>query len=277
MEDAEQKLLESKMALVAIDQRIERFAQDGGTNIADATKLIGEQTQARNLVELLERSVDALTGGIAAGKADVLLAERECVTAQAGYHQKSLMDLADEFLREHLAALQKLVHQARSAEIFNAATHIGGVASTPTIRDILAGLLLTAASRLPDESFAATSTKQTPIATRQLSENLTSDERARGNAVASNGRDHLIREFTPKPKPAADQFDMAFALDSAREAAHKAEHHRMRAEDCRRNAELHPGDPGWLEQAEQHEREFDRYSAIVERWDNQIEANRAIQ
>jgi hypothetical protein len=109
----------------------------------------------------------------------------------------------------------------------------------------------------------------------QMSANLSASERARGAlAAARGGHPSLVAEFTPQPLPEPEAFDMAFALRSAREAAHAAEDHRSRAEEYQRRLNAHPDDANMASSVEQHRREAERYDGIVERWDDLIMANR---
>jgi len=271
LDDAKQKLLAARLELSGIGKRVEAFAADGKADVAEAGKLVAEETQARNVVALLERAIESLTRNVAEAKADVIVLERECGAAQTAYHSKVLDDLADEFLRSNESALAKLALQLTHCQAFDLVDQqLGNTASVGSVRGILMGVLVDALNR-QGEAFANTPPgKSTPITTSHLSKHLSSGERNHGAmAVNRGGRAAAVIELTPKAEP-EQPFDMTFAFASAREAALSAEHHRLRASEYQSRLETNPDDSNLKSAVEEHTREAKRYDGIVERWDNQI-------
>ena len=112
LEDAHAKRVQIALDAAGMDREIESFTSSGSLDAKAASKLVGRQTEASNLLILLDRSIEHLTRELAAAKVDVLKAERECISAQRNHHAAIVDQLCRQFLRLNADTIQKIVRGA---------------------------------------------------------------------------------------------------------------------------------------------------------------------
>jgi hypothetical protein len=71
--------------------------------------------------------------------------------------------------------------------------------------------------------------------------------------------------------------DIGFAVQSARDAAQRAENLRIRIEETEHRLRVHPGDPNIRQKLDELKAEADRCDEIVATWDAKITQYRATQ
>jgi hypothetical protein len=276
---ATSKLLQARMDAAEVERRLESFASNPEQSV-DPGDLVAQQLKLDALVNLLERAIGHVETELARAKAETVMAEAACVSAQKDYHRVQLDQLCDEFLRTNTAALQKLTDAAYRASLFfqadgadyNAARFRAVRDVTAVFEDILPEYLQRMhppGSNLREA--CAPAAKGKPIAEIVQSSLITAAERADASMALVHGIDRATRVLIPQ-QPDEPVLDTAFAYQSARDAAASAEHHRQRAAHYRSRLAQRPGDESIQASITQHEREAERYDGIVRGWDEQLQA-----
>lgn len=274
LKQANERLLTTKLDCASIDKRVADFASAGDSDLSQASKLVAQQAQAHAVEALLEKTIDTLTEGLTEAQADVLIAERDVAAAQLVLHEKQLGDMVANFLREHRAELAEMTAQARITERFRGGY---GVHAVPSVFNTLAHITHAAEQSLDDAWHASIKIKETAATTVHKSAAIDAQTRGKVGIGAMNGRDWLIRILTPEPPKAPEPFNVAYAVECARDAARRSEHLRIRIEDEERRLRTHPGDQNIKDKIAELMAEADRCDEIVATWDAKITEHRAQQ
>lgn len=166
-------------------------------DFTSAGELGRKQRDASVAVEIIDRALDQLKTELAGAKVDVMLAERDCVIAQAAYHDSLLDESTHKWLRANAKPLQSLCQQLHMATIFQRIQHDGPQPDYPPTH--VENLFLLVLPRLvsnefsDDESFRAgcqATLAGAPLNKLVLSPNITNSERQ--VTARLHGRDQQI-------------------------------------------------------------------------------------
>lgn len=278
--EASQRLLQANLDLAAVERETEQFAR--GDVAASAVDLAAKKAQAGGAIELLERAADYLAREAIEQKAKVLEAEQACLTLQREQAAQALAAGVDDFLARNAAELQRLTALMHADSLFSNAADSGVHGAKHFVRrhiEVLFDEVFSAAvQRLwgDDDHFRAGCVPKASAVEFVLSKHITISERTTArSAGAMRGHAGVIAALTPAAPECATPLDLEFAMQSARDAARSAEHHRFQVEHCRTKLQQRPGDPGWLEHLRKHEEAVTRFDSIVAAWDEKLMAHRA--
>lgn len=283
-EDAAARLLQAKLESAAAQSKVEAFATGPDTSVQAAQKLAAHTSQAEQVAALMERAVEHLAGELNQAKADVLLAERECLAAQAAYHDAVCDALAESFLLEHAAELQKMAQAMHASGLFSTAhSNKHGLAHAAQFCSgrpewLFERVLPDALARTlgKDENFRARCSMPTGPAINQeiRSPLVVSKERGATQYLLNPDRASIVRalnDIKPDPEPT---FDLGHAVESAKHAAKRAESLRAEARRLEEKLAQRPGDPNLIEGVAEYTALAEHAESVVASWDEQITAHR---
>jgi hypothetical protein len=292
LEEAHAKRVQVAIDVAAVDREIEAFTASGDFDTQTASKLVNRQTEASNMLKLLDRSIDHLTRELAASKVEVLRVERDCINAQRNFHATIAESLCREFLRSNADTIQRIVRSCGVVTACdNAQTY--GIAQASEMRFHVETLFQTMIPAMAANEFGADDAfregcrpvDQSPINCLHESANVTPAERSHTRARGETPEVMLTSMHEASAPSDVAPFNRSLKVNAAREAARLAEHHRAQIaieEERLKRLEQRVGstlnlqiEAARIKQAlAEHAAEADRYDNRVADIDAELEAHR---
>ena len=212
--EAKAHRLEAALASAAAESDVEKFTKGGDFNIGKASDVAERKQKADLAVSFIDRGIDHLETQLANAKIDVITAERDCITAQAEYHDSMLDESTHKWLRSNAKELQRLCQQLHLVQIFQR-VRSDGPQPQYSATDI-ENLFLFALPRLVSNEFSDDETFRqgcqaaltgTPINRVTTSTNVSASERSTIKSIGNRERQiAALRELSvPIVEPAFDR------------------------------------------------------------------------